>query len=277
VTARWELSEEAGVEDPACMGPWQWQDGTIKVHQDTILGPVVATATGSGRNGSTSWTMPTPLPSEDAVYVAEYVYHVSRDQSPSYECAWGVEPMPREHSVNAEFTLPSWDASACTFALRSGKAGLSVPGRAQSITMKRGDGLSSGMTIVTGLGRAELRSADGSLLRIGPHSKLTMTDEYCTQRPKFSFKVLFGRVWAKITHLGGPTRFTVETTNAVTGVRGTVFQVDARTRGGKPLTVVKVFKGTVAVTNKKGRHRVQRLVRSGRVTRVVGSAAPTRP
>jgi hypothetical protein len=54
-----------------------------------------------------------------------------------------------------------------------------------------------------------------------------------------------GNVWAKVAKtVGGDSRFEVKTENAVAGVRGTTFRVDAAVDRS---VVVKVYSGTVAV------------------------------
>jgi hypothetical protein len=58
-------------------------------------------------------------------------------------------------------------------------------------------------------------------------------------------RLLVGDMWAKVAKaVGGESRFEVQTANAVAGVRGTTFRVDAREDRS---VVVKVYAGTVAV------------------------------
>jgi hypothetical protein len=96
--------------------------------------------------------------------------------------------------------------------------------------------------------RLEVRLADQSVLRLGPLSRAVV------QRASFgataedrqvSAKLLVGQVWANVAKaVGGEARFEIRTENAVAGVRGTTFRVDAAKDRS---VVVKVYGGTVAV------------------------------
>lgn len=95
--------------------------------------------------------------------------------------------------------------------------------------------------------KVELKLADGSAIRIGPTSKLQLKSAYFGEKgeKKFSAKLLFGRVWSKVSGLvGGESKFEVETDNAVAGVRGTTFRVDARQDKS---VLVRVYAGSVAM------------------------------
>src|SRR6185312_3472562 len=87
-------------------------------------------------------------------------------------------------------------------------------------------------TVETAAGaKLELKMKDGSVVRVGPSSKLQLKSAYFgpAGQKSFSAKLLFGRVWSKVSGLaGGDSKFDVETDNAVAGVRGTTFRVDAR-------------------------------------------------
>jgi len=98
--------------------------------------------------------------------------------------------------------------------------------------------------------RLEVKLADGSVVRLGPSSRAEV------QAAKFgktvddrnvSAKLLVGKVWANVAKaVGGEQRFEVKTENAVAGVRGTTFRVDA---ASDKSVVVKVYSGTVAVAS----------------------------
>jgi hypothetical protein len=96
--------------------------------------------------------------------------------------------------------------------------------------------------------RLELTLVDQSVLRLGPHSRVDLDAAAFGKDPldrKVSAKLRVGNVWAHVTRtLGGEARFEVKTENAVAGVRGTTFRVDAATDKS---CVVKVYSGTVAV------------------------------
>lgn len=105
-----------------------------------------------------------------------------------------------------------------------------------------------GDTIETAEGaRLQVSFKDGSVLRLGPASKLHLKSAYFGDNGEknVSAKLLFGRVWSKVSGLvGGESKFEVETDNAVAGVRGTTFRVDAsRDRS----VLVRVYAGAVAM------------------------------
>ena len=98
--------------------------------------------------------------------------------------------------------------------------------------------------------RLEVTLADGSVVRLGPTSKAEVQaaafGKTVDQR-NVSAKLLVGKVWANVAKaVGGDQRFEVKTENAVAGVRGTTFRVDA---ANDKSVVVKVYSGTVAVAS----------------------------
>jgi hypothetical protein len=98
--------------------------------------------------------------------------------------------------------------------------------------------------------RLEVKLADGSVLRLGPGSKAEVQAAAfgkSVEDRKVSAKLLVGKVWANVAKaVGGEQRFEVRTENAVAGVRGTTFRVDAATDRS---VVVKVYSGTVSVAS----------------------------
>ena len=96
--------------------------------------------------------------------------------------------------------------------------------------------------------RLEIKFADESLLRVGPGAKLQLSAAHFGKRPeerKMTARLLFGKLWAKVTSvLKGDNNFQVETENAVAGVRGTTFRVDAN---ADKSVRVRVYNGSVAV------------------------------
>ncbi len=99
-------------------------------------------------------------------------------------------------------------------------------------------------------GKIELTLPDGSLLRVAPASRIRLKSLLFKGKKKKSdtkFKVTAGKIWANVSKaLGNEKKFEVTTDNAVAGVRGTVFMVDALEDKS---TVIKVFSGAVAVSN----------------------------
>jgi hypothetical protein len=96
--------------------------------------------------------------------------------------------------------------------------------------------------------RLELKLSDASVLRLGPLSRVDLDAAAfgaSADDRKVSAKLRVGNVWANVTRaLGGEARFEVKTENAVAGVRGPTFRVDARQDKS---VVVRVYSGTVAV------------------------------
>lgn len=133
--------------------------------------------------------------------------------------------------------------------------------------LARGAKVLPGQTIETGAtSRIELRLPDESLVRLGPSSKLELKEVHFdgAGERRFSAKLAFGRIWSKVTQtLGGEAKFEVETDNAVAGVRGTTFRVNAnRDRS----VLVRVYAGAVAMA--PGRALASTPGRRGRPGRV---------
>jgi hypothetical protein len=115
--------------------------------------------------------------------------------------------------------------------------------------LRVGAAVAQGDTIETQEGaRLEIRFSDGSVLRLGPGSKLQLAEAHFRGGParrKLNARLFFGKLWAKVTSvIQGEQRFQVETENAVAGVRGTTFRVDAN---ADQSVLVRVYDGTVAV------------------------------
>ncbi|MFT3916357.1 MAG: FecR family protein [Anaeromyxobacteraceae bacterium] len=96
--------------------------------------------------------------------------------------------------------------------------------------------------------RLEVKLNDASVVRLGPTSKAVVQAAAfgkTVDDRKVSAKLVVGQVWANVAKaVGGEARFEVQTENAVAGVRGTTFRVDAAKDRS---VVVKVYSGTVAV------------------------------
>jgi hypothetical protein len=115
--------------------------------------------------------------------------------------------------------------------------------------LSMGSKVHAGDTVETGKRtRLELKLGDGSALRLGPASRVELAAASFGRSPedrKVSATLAVGSVWANVVRsVGGSSRFEVETENAVAGVRGTTFRVDAAKDRS---CVVRVYAGTVAV------------------------------
>ncbi len=96
--------------------------------------------------------------------------------------------------------------------------------------------------------RLEVKLADDSVLRLGPLSRAVVAQAAfgaSVEERRVSARLVVGKIWANVAKaVGGQARFEVQTDNAVAGVRGTTFRVDA---AKDKSVVVKVYSGTVAV------------------------------
>lgn len=96
--------------------------------------------------------------------------------------------------------------------------------------------------------RLEIKLPDKSVIRLGPQSKLRLATAVFrrgAEDRQVSANLVVGQIWARVEKaVGGQSRFEVQTHNAVAGVRGTTFRVDARQDRS---CVVKVYSGAVAV------------------------------
>ena len=96
--------------------------------------------------------------------------------------------------------------------------------------------------------RLEVRFSDNSVLRLGPAARLQLVEAHFgagAARRKLTARLFFGKLWAKVTSvIQGEQKFQIETENAVAGVRGTTFRVDANEDKS---VLVRVYDGAVAV------------------------------
>lgn len=134
-----------------------------------------------------------------------------------------------------------------------------LAGQAQRIAGGRATALAVGAPVFAGdvletqkRTRLEIRLADQSVLRLGPSARVDLSTAAfgrSVEDRQVSAKLQVGNVWAKVARtVGGESRFEVKTENAVAGVRGTTFRVDAATDRS---VVVKVYGGTVAVAGSR--------------------------
>jgi hypothetical protein len=101
-------------------------------------------------------------------------------------------------------------------------------------------------------GRTQLLLGNKSVVNVGPASQINLA----ALRPndsqrKVGFKLMVGRIWARVSHLmSDEPQFTVETSNAVAGVRGTSFFMEAAEDGSSTATTV--LAGSVQVDGEQG-------------------------
>jgi hypothetical protein len=142
------------------------------------------------------------------------------------------------------------NAPAGTVTFLAGDATRTAPG-AKPETLAVGKPVFQGDVLETQKRtRLEVKLGDGSVVRLGPGSKAEVAVASfgkTVDDRNVSAKLLVGKVWANVAKaVGGEQRFEVKTENAVAGVRGTTFRVDAATDKS---VVVKVYSGTVAVAS----------------------------
>ncbi len=118
-------------------------------------------------------------------------------------------------------------------------------------TLKVGDLLKKEDTVKTARKtRLEIRFPDGTLIRLGENSTLRMRDvSYNKQTESKNIKVNLstGRLWAKVKKFTTTdSSVVVETSNAVAGVRGTVYRVNVE---DDQSALIRVYDGSVYVAN----------------------------
>jgi len=117
--------------------------------------------------------------------------------------------------------------------------------------IKKGDRIKEDQELrVAEKSRIEMRFPDGTVMRLSEKSKIKMNDlafNKKTESKNVKVDLAMGKLWAKVKKLGTPdSSVVVKTSNAVAGVRGTVYQVNVfEDKSAK----VKVYDGEVYVAN----------------------------
>src|SRR5208283_5366527 len=117
--------------------------------------------------------------------------------------------------------------------------------------LKKGDKLKKEDEIkVAEQSRLEMRFPDGTIMRLGETSQLKMSEvsyNVKTEGKTVRVNLSVGKVWAKVKKLiTQDSSVVVETSNAVAGVRGTVYRVNVEEDKS---ALVKVYDGSVYVAN----------------------------
>lgn len=140
------------------------------------------------------------------------------------------------------------EKNSATVSFLDGKAKVVPGGNGAGKDLKKDAKVFEGDVVETAkLTKLELKLGDGSVVRLGPESKLQLNAAHFGEKgdKSFSAKLFFGRVWSKVTGLvDGESKFEVETDNAVAGVRGTTFRVNAERDKS---VLVRVYAGAVAM------------------------------
>lgn len=98
--------------------------------------------------------------------------------------------------------------------------------------------------------RVEIRFPDGTLMRLSEKSRLSMSElkyDTKTQGKNVKVKLGLGKLWANVKKLATPdSSVEVKISNAVAGVRGTVYRVNVEEDNS---AMVKVYDGSVYVAS----------------------------
>ncbi len=176
--------------------------------------------------------------------------------------------------------IDSADPAAYAKIVRLGYAGI--------IAGKPGDAVYTGDTVKTGDGvRVQIELSDNSIITIAPNSAVQMKGHLVDRAKgnrKSVLKALKGTVRFVISKFFKPqaagaetqwkeSNITIETTNAVAGVRGTDFAVTSL----KSESEIAVFDGTVSVRHASPTLRGEAILGAGQFSTVTKHAAPTPP
>ncbi len=120
-------------------------------------------------------------------------------------------------------------------------------GEGKKKALKKGSSVFAGDKIKTiGASKLEIKLGDGSVVRLGPKSEAVIKEaSFVEGGRKVSVGLSLGKAWTKVTKaFGADSKYEITTDNAVAGVRGTTFRVNANKDKS---TVVRVYNGAVAV------------------------------
>ncbi len=117
--------------------------------------------------------------------------------------------------------------------------------------LRKGDRIGKDHEVQVGeRSRIELRFPDGTVMRLSERSRLSMNEVLFndkTQRKNVKVNLGVGKLWANVKKLmTTDSAVEVRTTNAVAGVRGTVYRVNV---ADDKSALVKVYDGSVYVAN----------------------------
>ncbi len=202
----------------------------------------------------------TGAPASSAATDAEYV-HISRPGDTLIGLGRELLVNPRRWPELARLNaIANPDFIPVGTPLRVPLALMRVEPRPAELLQRRGEVsapavLAEGSEVTTGAdGQAVLRLVDGTLLRLRPDSRLTITDSKAilpTPAGRAAARLGSGRVEVQATpRPAGAPGFRIETPQGVMGVRGTGFRVAAG--GADARTVTEVTEGTVGASGRAG-------------------------
>ncbi|HEY6012279.1 MAG TPA: FecR family protein [Nitrospirota bacterium] len=132
-----------------------------------------------------------------------------------------------------------------------GSAKVYSAGVAAGRSLKKGDRIGQEQELkVAGKSRIELRFPDGTVMRLSEGTHLRMSElsfNRKTDDKNVKVDLPIGKLWANVRKLSTPkSAVEVKTSNAVAGVRGTVYRVNVEEDKS---ALIKVYDGSVYVAN----------------------------
>jgi len=154
-------------------------------------------------------------------------------------------------SISALATAIESGSNDAVVTVIQGSARVYSKGVASGRLIKKGDALRKDQEVkVAEQSRMEIRFPDGTVMRLSEKSHLKLNEfSYNKQTDDKNVKVdlSVGKLWAKVKKLTTPdSAVEVRTSNAVAGVRGTVYRVNVE---DDKSALVKVYDGSVYVAN----------------------------
>ncbi len=167
---------------------------------------------------------------------------------------------------------PNASAGDVLVTVLEGTAQAFTTGKQQPVVLKKGSRIKKEQEVRVGeKSRVELLFPDGTLMRLAEKSRLNLRKiafDKKTEEKNVSVNLGSGKLWAKVKKLVTPdSSVEVRTTNAVAGVRGTVYRVNVN---DDQSALVKVYDGSVYVANPP----VDRSKPAGKFTAPVPVAGP---
>lgn len=234
-------------------------------------------AAGVGLAAAALWALamlqqrPTPMASPAPAIVA-------RPAGPPMPMAPGdsraVNPTPPPRKGSFAVKTPRKAPSVGAIREVVGEPRVDLPSSARSILAGPGMRVAAGSTLVTGdADRLEVRFDDGTSLRLGFNTRLTVPDLVDFRlRPDF-VTLEAGRLDAVVAHVPQAPPFRVETSAATAEVLGTTFDLHVDGQGASSRTTLRVREGRVAFFNGLGRVTATARTES----RATPHARPTEP
>jgi hypothetical protein len=165
-------------------------------------------------------------------------------------------------------------AEAATLTGLKGTVTVKAKGETAAKPGKNNMVLAEGAVIQTAGGSSAIvRFEDGSMLKVGPMSKMTISKTGSGGGKATSLDVGSGKVWARVEKLGSENTFEIKTPTAIAGVRGTYYSSEV---DEDQTSRFDVFDGEVAVTSLSAPGE-EVIVKANQTTSVAQGKAPQAP